>query len=344
MPRPLSVPFDHRHRCSIGVPYSSSQTIADQLSGTCQRVLLPSYVDLPTILFRTFAELRNRCIAAGERLIIHEVGGRCGPLLMADPYLSQRCCIGVVEDTTFGRRVYEQLRSVLPVPVFHVAASRLKLLEAMFVGEAVATQTQALLNTIGRRLAGLPTGVLGFGPIGESVAHALRRRLAHIAIYDIDSIQMVRAAFAGFTTAPRQDVLRNSHLIIGATGHPSIHPEDLDSLCSHAVLASASSGQVELPVSALIARATDQDSSLAAIRRYTLSPDHHLFLLRDGFPVNFAGNSVPHDVIDLVFSEIYLALRTLLVDPPPPGLYAVPHEFEVLTADQWLSMHLPNKK
>ena len=76
-----------------------------------------------------------------------------------------------------------------------------------------------------------------------------------------------------------------------------------------------------------------------SVAQYTLPDCKVLFVLARGRPVNFLGESVPAEVIDLVFAEVYLCLRRLLLRAPTRGLYAAEYEDEEAVAREWISVH-----
>ena len=232
----------------VGIEYSSVPSVSDSIrQRTASEVVVPPYRLLPETLRSLAVRLLERCRSRGDRLLVHEIGGVCGPILVGKLSLNQRYCLGVVEDTTAGLRVYRGLEERLQFPVYHVASSDLKRLEAIYVGEAVATELQSALSLLGLRLAGRKCGVIGFGPIGQSVAEALRRRLATVSVFDVNPLKTVAAAMHGFAVHPRDVVLGQSELIVGATGHPSVTAEDIGLLSTGTILCSASSGNIEFP-------------------------------------------------------------------------------------------------
>jgi len=155
--------------------------------------------------------------------------------------------------------------------------------------------------------------VVGYGTIGRALARHLRDELA-VVIYDKTVYQRALARFDGFETvddlqsAMARPALR---LIIGATGNESLSGNQLAVVPGYCYLASASSDRVEIGISFLDQSCTRTERR-PGVWEYVRPDGSLLYVLAEGFPVNFYGNdSVQNQVIDLVMTQMFLSAIAL---------------------------------
>jgi S-adenosylhomocysteine hydrolase len=222
----------------------------------------------------------------------------------------------VVEQTTRGLIKMESSPAMRlyaeSVPIVNVARSTpKKTLEPPFIGRAVCA---SLLSKLKHRF---PPGhharclILGFGAIGSQVALfaseylGFERKLIHV--FDPDSLRRDEARNRGYSLWENSDLHTRFNLVIGCSGCASFTVYDYVYLEDEAVLASASSGSVELSREDFIELADSSELDDIMILRDVLNEadihgDLHLQLvdrkatfLNSGFPVNFDGraNCVP---------------------------------------------------
>lgn len=67
--------------------------------------------------------------------------------------------------------------------------------------------------------------------------------------------------------------------------------------------------------------------------------DSSFFLLNDGKPINFLDQSILGDVLDLVYSELYMCARELVVAPSGPGLHRLNPDIQQEIAAIWCDDH-----
>lgn len=150
-----------------------------------------------------------------------------GPILIAEA-LSQRgyALAGIVEDTQNGHHRYDNAIRLaagkkMP-PVYSVAHSPLKSPENHLVGVAVTFSIEAILRQSNVVLQSRRAGVIGFGPIGRSVAHALRNRGVPVRVCEVDPIRLAQAAAQGFHVHDYDEdfisFADDLNLIVSATG------------------------------------------------------------------------------------------------------------------------------
>ena len=255
--------------------------------------------------------------AAGERLVLLDVGGYFAPTLNALQERFSGTILGVIEDTENGHKRYAGLDKH-PCPVVSVARSPLKDPEDFLVGQSVVFSTEALMRGRGDILHGRPALVIGFGKLGSSIARLLHAKGVQVTVYDIDPIRRAQALSQGFTVARDRDTaLHNAGLVLCATGAISLRSED------------------ELDLAALPAvyhRARDSEH----ITRYQTT-GHYFYLLNGGNAVNFLHGASVGPFIFLVQAEILAAIRMLTRGDLDHGMHEVSAADRAVIADTWLT-------
>ena len=248
-------------------------------------------------------------VAAGERLVLLDVGGYFAPSLEEISSRFSGTVCGVVEDTENGLHRYHELDK-LPCPVFSVARSPLKEPEDLLVGHSVVFSAEALVRARGDILAGRDACVIGFGKLGQAIARMLQNKSLRVTVYDDDHVKMVQALAHGFRTAPnRTEAIRGAGLVVCATGNLSLRQEDFSAVSNGAYLASVTSSDDELELSAL-------DGLYRRIRsgphltRYATT-GHYFYVMADGNAVNFLHGASVGAFIHLVQAEILAAMSLL---------------------------------
>jgi len=316
----LSQGFDLR--CVIPIPYSLVPDAAEEVSQLAP-VLLPS--DLQQLPALGLEEVRQAC-ASCDRVVVQEIGGYCaGHVGQLSGYPGFR---GIVEDTYQGHWRYLGLPD-LPCPVLSIADSPLKALENRQVGRSIAFSLEDALR---RHFFRLPSecviGLLGYGGIGEPAAQALADRCAEVLVFDVDPIQRARATTYGFATPDRATLLGRADVILGTSGRQSLGRDDVALLRDGVILASGSSKEVEFDLPGL--RAAAGGCEISAPLTELHFPDRTAVILNCGRPINFLHQSVLGNVLDLVYTELYMCIRSLLEKDLPAGLgrlsQAVQHE------------------
>ncbi|MFB7323400.1 adenosylhomocysteinase [Streptomyces sp. NPDC056190] len=258
--------------------------------------------------------------AAGEEVILLDVGGYFAPALteICDRFSGR--ILGIVEDTENGHRRYANLPK-LPCPVVSVARSPLKDPEDFLVGQSVVFSTEALLRARGDILHGRRALVLGFGKLGSSIARLLHAKGVHVTVYDIDPVRRAQALSQGFAVASdREAALGQAGLVLCATGTLSLRGEDFGLLRNGAYIATVTSSEDELDLEHLPNVYTREPSGDHVTRYETTG--HYWYLLNQGNAVNFLHGASVGPFIFLVQSEIIAAAQML----SRSGLDAVMHE------------------
>jgi adenosylhomocysteinase len=273
--------------------------------------------------------------AAGERLVLLDVGGYFAPTLTALQERFSGTILGVIEDTENGHKRYAELEKT-PCPVVSVARSPLKDPEDFLVGQSVVFSTEALMRGRGDILHGRPALVIGFGKLGSSIARLLHAKGVQVTVYDIDPIRRTQALSQGFTVARDRDrALRNAGLVLCATGALSLRAEDFSTLRNGAYVATVTSSEDELDLAALPA-VYQCNADGAHITRYQTT-GHYFYLLNGGNAVNFLHGASVGPFIFLVQAEILAAIRMLTRGDLDHGMHEVSAADRAVIADTWLT-------
>lgn len=322
--------------CVIGKHYSTSPSARDKLHTIG---IIPGEVGAQdTIrqqeyLLSTLVDSLTKAKANGQKTVLHEVGGYFADVLARVPPDLLPYFAGIVEDTTYGHRRYESRD--LPVPVFSVARSVLKEVEARFVGEAVVTAFSLIMRNVGLTLRGRSALVLGYGMIGKIVTSELRKRGVHTAVYDTDGVALLHAYFDGHTALADKSKLDSFDAVFGVVGGQALNIDEMRTLKDGVVLASAGSKDVEFDVQRLAQQGTVVGTPSTDIHIYQLD-GKQIVLLCEGTPINFRIESVPSEVIDLVYAEILTSIIHLLTEEYAPGMHTVAHGTLSDLASRWL--------
>lgn len=330
----------------IGVPYSSRRPgVAERWGARFGEALhLPaSLADLDATLAGQIARSLDLCALNGQRLIVQDVGGFAAPILQT--YFSDRLHLvkGVVEITKQG--VWRAEALPLGFPVLHCADSELKRLEAVRCGETVARCLDGVARGLGLSLAGRVATVFGAGWIGSGVARALRRLDMAVGMVDPDPVKAIEARLDGCEaeTAPGER-LRRSRLVVGAAGRTSIDAAVLNALPDGAIVASASSRQIEIDVDWL--RRFPRSPVAEGLDSYRLparageTRPRDLLLVNDGYPANFlpGSASVADEIVESILGELIVLQRDLTTGEPAPGVHRIRPDQEAAVARLWLRM------
>jgi hypothetical protein len=190
-----------------------------------------------------------------------------------------------------------------------------------------------VVREVDRHLGDLHTAVesalvIGYGTIGRCVARDLHRRGMRVTVLD-PAIAATDVEAGHHPARDRHEALRRSHLVIGCSGRPSLARPDWDQLVDGAILASASSYDIEFKAWELrriyrpdaLGVATDPlgfDRLHGAGGTFLGSrddPSHYtypiafedgrlIYLLNGGCPVNFTGrpSALPPEASALTMS------------------------------------------
>ena len=321
----------------IGISYSGNSQSIEELRNIGIRVLTPTYEHLIDCVTTELGACIDRCKEHDDQLVIHEVGGIAIKALHLPEYIGGSTVVGALEITKQGVWAAEQLPK-LRIPQFNVAQTRIKEIEGKQVGEAVVAALDNILRDLGYATVGRDALVTGYGWVGKGVVKSLRNRGAVVSVKDVDAVSLVEAAVDGHHACFEDTLTRSPAMVIGATGRRSIDSQLLDQLPDRCFLVSGSSKdhEIDLPYLASLTKASLQLHK--HVRQCTLHDGRRLYLVNEGYPVNFTGASVPDEIVEMLFAELIMLVPLLLDNPVAPGIYTLPAADEALPAKLWLEM------
>ncbi|MGH4031079.1 adenosylhomocysteinase [Actinomycetota bacterium Odt1-20B] len=317
-------------RAVLPKPKSINAAALREVEGTvaCDELTREMFADPDTAV--TYLETR----AAGEPVVLLDVGGYFAPALDALCDRFSGTVLGVVEDTENGHKRYAD-RDKLPCPVVSVARSPLKDPEDFLVGQSVVFSAEALLRGRGDIFHGRPALVLGFGKLGSSIARLLHVKGVRVIVFDIDPVRRAQAMSQGFEVArDRDQAVEIAGLVLCATGALSLRGEDFPRLKNGAYVATVTSSEDELELEGLPAGYT-RDGAGENVTRYTAT-GHYFYLLNGGNAVNFLHGASVGPFIFLVQSEILAGAAMLARGALDATMHEVPATDRAAIAATWL--------
>ncbi len=320
----------------IGISYSNQPNILERLREVGLRVVTPSSSEMEVEVAKELRRCLALCQKNGQKLIIHEVGGYAIPLALSDDFSREREFIaGGVEDTKQGKWRVEKFNNI-PFPYIHCAESRLKQVESPFVGDAVVFAVDDILRRHGYALAGRNAFVLGYGWIGQAVCESFRRKNVIVSCFDTDPIKRLSAQLNGFEVVTPNEISSNNSIIIGATGKTSITRELLEQLNDNTFVGSASSRNIEIDLSELKNITVDKRKIDDEIEECWTGDSKRLYLLNNGYPVNFLKASIPDEISYLILGDVFLIINKLINTSISSGIHSVDENVEREVSECWL--------
>lgn len=322
----------------VAVPYSADLAAVEELRRRGFTVSVPD--DVPDTFTQAVAETTRALEASETPLVVQEVGGY---LAKATKQLAAQHAhfVGVVEDTNNGHWRYEQ-HGPHPVPVLSMAQSPLKDVEDTIIGDAVVYSVERIFREdYASILQGLRCGVIGFGKIGTSTAIGLRGREAVVSVYDINPAKNMRARVEGFHPLPLHALLPQADLVVGCTGQTSIRLIDMEHIKDGAILVSASSKDIEFALDDFKSACTAFEEQAPHIWTLTQKNGKSFSVLNAGTPVNFRDKSILGTILDMIYCELFVCMRTVAAGKAPTGLTHSPPVIQDEVAKTWLRAHSP---
>lgn len=302
----------------VAKPYSIDEKVLKSLESDGINVIKETYDNLETtpILVNLIKDAIKECENDKRRLVILDVGGYFAkPLVqMSEEKSIGKYLMGVVEDTTFGHNRYLVEAPKISIPIFSVARSYLKEIEARFVGHDAVKAADILLREVGSSIVGRNALVIGYGMIGKNVARSLKSYDASVSVYDKLDTRNLQAFIDGYAINKKADLLKMSDIIFLATGDPSgaLSIDEILEIKSGVVLASVGSKDTEFDLKSLKSQAVATKNYGEQIDQYSTNHSRKIVILKQGTAVNFYLPSIPIEVLDLVFSEIFLCAMRIL--------------------------------
>ncbi|KAJ3559167.1 hypothetical protein NM688_g509 [Phlebia brevispora] len=240
---------------------------------------------------------------------------------------------GLSEETTTGvHHLYRMFREgKLKVPAINVNDSVTKSKFDNYYG-----CRESLVDGIKRAtdvmLAGKVAVVAGFGDVGKGCAESLRAYGARVLITEIDPINALQAAMAGYEVTTMEDAAPRGNIFVTTTGnkdiitakHFEVMPED-------AIVSNIGHFDVEIDVAWLKKNAKSVVNIKPQVDRYTMASGRHLILLAEGRLVNLGcATGHPSFVMSCSFANQVLAQIALWTNPGQwqVGVHMLPKELD----------------
>ncbi len=300
---------DKKRMFIIGIPYSSKEEVVEELKQK-YKVCAPTSYPFDEYVEDALRKAFKICKRESLSLLIIEDGGYAVPIIHERFKNSIGYCKGAVEQTTNGiwrdKELVLKKGLKLGFPLVSIPDCKLKQeIEAPFIGKVVIRNIQILLSKIGRFIEGKKLGIVGYGTIGRKIAEEAKNQKAIVSVSEINPVKSLIARLGGFDTKSILDLVKESDLIIGATGRKSIGRAEILGLKNNAILASVSSKRVEIDIEELESLCIERNPTEIGTY-YELVNGNKVLLLANGFPVNFfSSESVPDRIIDVILTLMF---------------------------------------
>ncbi|MGQ2985469.1 adenosylhomocysteinase [Flavobacterium sp.] len=326
----------------IAKPYSIDQDVYNRLAEKVDLVRktydeLENTNYLSTLIERAI----NQSIKDGKKIVIIDVGGYFAAPLSKLKTEQIEFIAGVVEDTTFGHNRYLLAIENINIPVFSVARSNLKEIEARFVGRDAVYAMDNILRRSGISISGRNALVIGYGMIGKNVARTLRSSDLNVYVYDKHDHKDLSAFIDGFHIHKKRELLKLADIIFLATGDPNgaLSFNEIEECKDNVILVSVGSKDTEYDLKAINEQAISCEKIDHHLMMFTLSNSKEVISAKEGTAINFTMPSIPIEILDLVFSEILLCTLLILKKPddyPPGKLYESHADHLDAVSKDWL--------
>lgn len=266
------------------------------------------------------------------RIVLFDIGGWFAKA-STDPNIRDHV-IGIIEDTENGHQKYEEVRSSLQVPVFSVARSPLKENEDFLVGQSILFSADAILRKQSKLIQYMTCGILGYGKIGQSIAHHLLIRGIKPKVFDKKPHLRIAACNAQCEILEREAIIKKSDIIFCATGQKALNIFDFRLLKKGCFIFSVTSSDDEFNLSFL-----DKEYRNCEIKKHVYqysNTSNHFFFVNKGNAVNFIHNAVLDDFIHLVRAEMLKAYECILANELDPNIYMLDENTRSGIAITWL--------
>jgi adenosylhomocysteinase len=240
---------------------------------------------------------------------------------------------GVSEETTTGvHHLYKAFREgKLKIPAINVNDSVTKSKFDNYYG-----CRESLVDGIKRAtdvmLAGKVAVVAGFGDVGKGCAESLRSYGARVLITEIDPINALQAAMAGYEVTTMEDAAPRSNLFVTTTGNRDIITgAHFSVMLEDAIVCNIGHFDIEVDVAWLKSNAKQCVNVKPQVDRFTMANGRHIILLAEGRLVNLGcATGHPSFVMSCSFTNQVLAQIALWTTPEkfPLGVHILPKELD----------------
>jgi len=325
----------------IAKPYSIDEEVEKKMLFEDFPLKKYTYNEMETtnVLDEILDKAINKSKKDNKKIIIIEVGGYFANVLTKISKKDANYFAGVVEDTTFGYNRYLKFVKNINIPVFSVARSPLKEIEAIFVGRAAVLAVDNIFREIGISMPSRRALVIGYGMIGKNVAFALKAHNLNVSVYDKNDHRNLKAFNMGFRIHKKLELIKEADIIFSATGTNAVTIDDIEMCKSDVVLASVGSKDIEFDIQGIRDLAIKKETINKHVVKYIFPSNKTVYVLSEGTAVNFIIKSVPTEIIDIVFSEILLCTILLLKTEKkylPSLVHTLPETYLNQISKDWL--------
>ncbi|KAL6903126.1 Adenosylhomocysteinase [Trichoderma evansii] len=247
----------------------------------------------------------------GKKLnLILDDGGDLTSLVHSKYPEQLKDCFGVSEETTTGvHHLYRMLKEgKLLVPAINVNDSVTKSKFDNLYG-----CRESLIDGIKRAtdvmIAGKVAVVAGFGDVGKGCAQALHGMGARVLVTEIDPINALQAAMAGYQVTTMEKAAPIGQIFVTTTGCRDILTgTHFEAMPNDAIVCNIGHFDIEIDVAWLKANAKSVQNIKPQVDRFTMASGRHIILLAEGRLVNL-GCATGHSsfVMSCSFSNQVLA-------------------------------------
>ncbi|EMS21635.1 hypothetical protein NBRC10512_002815 [Rhodotorula toruloides] len=231
---------------------------------------------------------------------------------------------GVSEETTTGVHHLYKLHKEgkLKIPAINVndAVTKSKFDNLYGCRESLVDGIKRATDVM---LAGKVAVVAGYGDVGKGCAESLRSYGARCIITEIDPINALQAAMAGFEVTTMEEAAPQGNVFVTTTGcRDIIRGEHFEVMPEDAIVCN-----IEIDVAWLKANAAEHVNVKPQVDRYTMKNGRHILLLAEGRLVNLGcATGHPSWVMSCSFTNQVLAQIALWTDIKsyPLGVYVLP--------------------
>ncbi|WP_338636070.1 adenosylhomocysteinase [Spirobacillus cienkowskii] len=241
---------------------------------------------------------------------------------------------GVSEETTTGVHHLHQMaqKGELKIPAINVNDSVTKSKFDNLYGcrESLPDGIKRATDVM---IAGKTVLVAGYGDVGKGCAHSMKYHGARVLISEIDPIIALQAAMEGYQVVKVEDVIKDVHIFVTATGCCDIiSAEHMSKMRDQAIVCNIGHFDVEIDVAGLKnTKGIKQINVKPQVDKYRFPDGHEIILLAEGRLVNLGcATGHPAFVMSTSFTNQVLAQIELWQNQNkyPIGVYTLPKKLD----------------
>ncbi|KAB8031087.1 adenosylhomocysteinase [Fluviispira multicolorata] len=250
----------------------------------------------------------------GPNMLLDDGGDLTGLVHKKFPQLLKEIK-GVSEETTTGVHHLHQMvkKGELKIPAININDSVTKSKFDNLYGcrESLPDGIKRATDVM---IAGKTIVVAGYGDVGKGCAHAMRHHGARVLITEIDPINSLQAAMEGYQIVTMDEVVKEAHIFVTATGCCDIiTAEHMSKMRDQAIVCNIGHFDVEIDVAGLKATKGIKHINIKPqVDKYHYPDGHEIILLAEGRLVNLGcATGHPAFVMSTSFTNQVLAQMEL---------------------------------